>query len=71
MASTFMVGFIATLFYTFGLLSWEWYGTGLYSFEADLLLVWIVIMFGTSCYYGVMIAILYPEELRKKLASRK
>ena len=71
MVSTFMVGFIATLFYTFGLLSWDWYGIGLYSYESNLLLAWILIMFGTSFYYGLLIAILYPDEVKKRLASRK
>lgn len=71
MMSTATIGFIALLFYTFGLLSWGWFGIGLYSFESDLLLAWIGVMFGTSIYYGITMAILYPEEVKKRWMGRK
>ncbi len=71
MASTFIVGTLATLLYTLGLLSWEYYGIGLYWYEAALLVGWMLIMYGTSLYYGILIAVLYPEELKKKFAARK
>lgn len=71
MTSAFVIGFISVLFYSFGLLSREWYGTGLYAYESSLLLVWIIIMFGTAFYYGLVMVILYPDEVRKSIASKK
>ncbi len=71
MQSAFTIGFIAALVYTFGLLSWEWYGTGLYAHESNLLLVWIIIMFGTAFYYGIMMVILYPDQVKKNITARK
>lgn len=71
MASTFTIGFLATLLYTFGNLAWDRYGIGLYQYESNLLLAWIIIMFGTAFYYGVVFAVLYPEELKKRLSGGK
>jgi hypothetical protein len=65
-AVTFTLGLIGLLFLTFGQLAWNFYGIGLYPNEASLLIAWIMLMFGTAFYYGIMNAILYTDAVKKR-----
>jgi hypothetical protein len=70
-ATTFSLGLLGLLFFSFGQLAWNIYGIGLYQNESMLLLGWIGLMFGTAFYYGVINAILYPESFKKRRESGK
>lgn len=70
-ATTFCLGLLWLLFLTFGELAWNFYGVGLYPYEASLLIAWVMLMFGTAFYYGLMGCILYPEQARRRREKGK
>lgn len=70
-ATTFSLGLIGLLFLTFGQLAWNFYGIGLYPNEASLLTAWIMLMFGTAFYYGLMNAILYTDAIKRRWEKGK
>lgn len=70
-AATFSLGLLGLILFTFGQISWNIYGIGFYQNESMLLLAWIMLMFGTAGYYGVMSAVLYPAAVKKRREGGK
>lgn len=70
-ATTFTLGLLGLLFFTFGQISWNIYGIGFYENESLLLLAWIMLMFGTAFYYGLMNAILYTDAIKRRWEKGK